>query len=377
MRGLPRRTFLRLFGAACAYGASQGLRPLSVRAADQPPVRVLLFGGTPIVQASVNGYVLTPRSVTERLSGPQAVLAIRGAPLLDLAVTTAAGDTLERRYPGTLLVQADGSSLTFVNIVDVETYVAAVLSAEVSASWAKEALLAQAIAIRTFAARAQAGSGTRAYDVVDGTASQVYPGIRGSDDVFTGVAQATAGQMLTFGGAPAAVFYSSCCGGHTASLEELTGRPSPPYLLGIADGTAGEAAYCSASPYYRWSNMLPADALARAVGMPDGRLDSLTVSERWPDGRVKTVVASGPATSVRLDGRTFYSHALDVLGYKVIPSTLFDVTKVGFDFQISGRGVGHGVGMCQWGARGRADDGMNAQQILAAYFPGTTLTDPG
>ncbi len=373
-----RRRFLRLvLGAACGYGASHSIWVASARAAGQPPVRVLLFGGTPVVQAAVNGYTMTPQSVAARLSDPQGVLAITGAPLLDLAVTTAAGGTLERRYPGTLLVQTNGSSLSFVNIVDVETYVAAVLSAEVSPSWAREALLAQAIAIRTFAARAQAGSGTRAYDVVDGTASQVYPGVGERYAVFRTAAQATAGQVLTFDGMAAAVFYSSCCGGHTASLEELTGRASPPYLQGVADGDAGLAAYCSASPYYHWSNMVPADALARAVGMPDERLDSLTITERWPDGRVKTVVASGPLSSVRLDGHTLYRRALDILGYKVIPSTLFDVTKVGLDFQIAGRGVGHGVGMCQWGARGRADDGMNAQQILAAYFPGTTLTGPG
>jgi len=63
-----------------------------------------------------------------------------------------------------------------------------------------------------------------------------------------------------------------------------------------------------------------------------------------------------------------------VLGYKVIPSALFDVTRNGAGFDFIGHGVGHGVGMCQWGARGRADAGMSATQILAAYFPGTVVS---
>ena len=78
-----------------------------------------------------------------------------------------------------------------------------------------------------------------------------------------------------------------------------------------------------------------------------------------------------------VDGHAFYARAGSELGYKVVPSALFDIVagiSPGAGYVISGRGVGHGVGMCQWGAQGRARAGQTAEQILEAYFPGSTLT---
>nr|MDQ6926983.1 SpoIID/LytB domain-containing protein [Candidatus Eremiobacteraeota bacterium] len=163
------------------------------------------------------------------------------------------------------------------------------------------------------------------------------------------------------------------CGGHTAAVAEIGGQPVD-YLGGIPDVDARGAAYCSGSPYFHWRNSLPASALARALDVRAGDIADVSVSQRWPDGRVKTLaLARKDGSQTVVNGRTFHSRALATLGYKVIPSTLFDVSRAGDDFVISGHGVGHGVGMCQWGARGRAEAGMNAAQILAAYFPGTAL----
>jgi stage II sporulation protein D len=113
--------------------------------------------------------------------------------------------------------------------------------------------------------------------------------------------------------------------------------------------------------------------MARIVDVPPAQLNSIAVVGRWPDGRVKTITAGGSSFTVTLNGREFYARALRVLGYKVIPSTLFDVTRDDQGFSLVGHGVGHGVGMCQWGARGRAEAGMSAAQIIQAYFPGTRL----
>jgi SpoIID/LytB domain protein len=73
-----------------------------------------------------------------------------------------------------------------------------------------------------------------------------------------------------------------------------------------------------------------------------------------------------------MDGRVFYGRCGALLGYKVLPSTMFTVAPdAGGGYRFAGHGIGHGIGMCQWGARGRADAGMDAAAILAAYFPGT------
>ena len=113
--------------------------------------------------------------------------------------------------------------------------------------------------------------------------------------------------------------------------------------------------------------------MSKIFAMPAGDLDNVMVNERWPDGRVKSLQATATSNFSVLGGRQFYELALSILGYKVIPSTFFDIRKRGSDFVLTGQGVGHGIGLCQWGARGRADLGMVAEDILEAYFPGTTI----
>ncbi|HKW44801.1 MAG TPA: hypothetical protein VJN22_04030, partial [Candidatus Eremiobacteraceae bacterium] len=95
-------------------------------------------------------------------------------------------------------------------------------------------------------------------------------------------------------------------------------------------------------------------------------------SETWPEGRVKRLRArSRHGFDNVMDGRVFYGRCGSLLGYKVVPSTMFRVEADAGGYRFTGRGIGHGIGMCQWGARGRAEARMSAAEILAAYFPGT------
>jgi stage II sporulation protein D len=340
-------------------------------------VRVRLFSTADVVRLAVNDVAIDAETATVTQNGTtrplgDAVLELSGAPLL-VTATTRPGSTIAHSYAGTLYAALRQGEILAVNVVAIESYVASVMSAEVSPGWATEALRAQAIAVRTYAAHAAIANAARDYDLRDDTSSQVYPGIDGLAPSLTAAAQDTSGQIIGFGGAPASVFYSSSCGGHTAASEELTGLLGPPYLNGVSDADPRGMAYCAIAPYFRWTNDVAADAMAKVIGVPPGELASVRVTERWPDGRVKSVLATGSIVSLSLTGRDFYQRALALLGYKVIPSALFDIQRTGADFRFVGQGVGHGVGMCQWGARGRAQAGMSAAQILAAYFPGTNL----
>ena len=330
---------------------------------------VRLDAGSASVDASAGTITANGSSQT---IGSQTV-ELSANPFLDVVAHTSAGASLTRRYPGYIFVELSDGFLHIINHVDFETYVASVMSSEISPGWPLESLHAHAIAIRTYAAHSRLSSATRDYDVNDDTTSQVY---RGTGDVapsLYGAAHDTAGLIVTEGAAPATVFYSSSCGGHTASSTELTGLPAPPYLGGVPDIDPSRRAYCANAPYFRWTNAVSADAMSRVVDVAADQLNAISVAQRWPDGRVRSVTVTSPSATTTLDGREFYSRALSVLGYKVIPSALFDVTRDGQNFNFTGHGVGHGVGMCQWGTRGRADAGMNAAQILSAYFPGTAI----
>ena len=360
---MRRRRFVIGLGATGVF-MLLGKYGVRASAAASRPIRVHLFSGYTLRSALIGGVRVDASSAPTEISqqsGP-----------IDVVATMSDGSTIERHYAGKILSAAVDGDLAIYNDVDIESYVASVMASEISSSWQTEALKAQAIAIRTYGVRRMHHTRPALSDVTDDTTNQVYHGIDSIVDSLRAATTATARQMVVADGAPADVWYHSACGGHTASSSEITGEPAPPYLQGFADTDSNGHAFCASSPYYSWRNALPASALA-SVAEVDA-LSSISISQRWPDGRVKTVhVVSASGAAQDIDGHHFYSRATAVLGYKVVPSSFFDITPAAGGYVLSGHGVGHGVGMCQWGAQGRARAGQDAATILAAYFPGTTI----
>ena len=380
---MKRGTFLAGAAAAGVTIASgrRAFGDASARVA-QRTVRVHIFSGLRVDRVDVSSQ--RPLSITsggQTQSMPSISLDASAGPATivpgDLATIAAHiedGSTISRRYAGAFSISGGDGGLLIVNAVDLEPYVGSVMESEISPSWHPEALKAQAIAVRTYALRRVEKRASFAYDVTDDTTNQVYHGTDGITPPMTAAANATEGRVLVFNDEPADVWYHSACGGHTADPVEIAGTPGPSYLLGIADVDASGHAYCDASPYSRWRNSIAGAEIATVFGIEGKTLSALTVTERWPEGRVKIIRASfSDGAAAETAGHMFYSRAGLRLGYKVIPSTFFDVALSGDAGIFTGRGVGHGVGMCQWGAQGRARAGQTAKAILAAYFPGTTL----
>jgi stage II sporulation protein D len=269
--------------------------------------------------------------------------------------------------PGTAVrvLLPDGSIVT----LDLETYLYGVVPTETPASWPPAALQAQAIIARTYALQKRTLS--RPYDLVSTDADQRYGGPGAARPSSTAAVDATRGQTLSYLGGSASVFYSSCCGGHSADVAELWGRNALPYLRGVPDP------YCTASPDYRWQRSVPLDR-ARAVLADRVAGTPVTAELDDPDdsGRPRTVairddtgaeaVLSVSDLRARLGADTVRSLWLR----DIVISRTQAVSLV----VIEGSGRGHGVGLCQWGARGMALAGGAARDILAQYFPGTTVT---
>lgn len=337
-------------------------------------VRVRLFTGQSLIRADVTGAGAdgTPVLFSFDADTKFKPTVIGGGVPLTVTAYDADGLVASRRYAGTVTVAPDPAGILIINTVDSESYTASVLAAEMSPGWHVESLKAQAIATRTYALRAALKS-KRPYDLGDDTSSQVYHGMDAVADRFTSAVQATAGLTLFAGEAIAEVFYSAACGGHTASASEINGGTAPSYLRGIADVDGGGNAYCAKAPYFSWQNVIPSGSLERIFDLESGDLTDVDANATWPDGRVKSLKArSRRGFKNTMDGRVFYARCGALLGYKVVPSTMFRVAPDAGGYRFTGHGIGHGIGMCQWGARGRADAGMNANAILAAYFPGTT-----
>jgi stage II sporulation protein D len=269
-----------------------------------------------------------------------------------------------RLFRGTFVRTVDGS---IVNVVDLEQYLYAVVSREMPTSWLPATLQAQAICSRTYVL--QRSNPRRDYDVVPSEVDQVYLGIAEESPAARSAVDATAGQVLRFGGGFASVAYSSCCGGHTEASADAWGGTFVPYLAGVT------CSYCTASPNYRWSAAVARDTIAQRFAnqlAPLGTLQNVAITQLDGSGRARGFELQADRGSTIVKGSAF---RLGV-GPRIVRSLL--ITNLRSDAQsgqvaIDGGGLGHGVGLCQWGAQGLALAGGSAPQILAFYFPGTQI----
>lgn len=258
--------------------------------------------------------------------------------------------------------------MALVTTIDVDQYLQGVVPLESPPSWPSAALEAQAIVARTFALGRRSIS--RPYDVQANDSDQHWGGVEAEHPASTAAVQATRGRTLTYAGAAASVFYSACCGGHTADSVSAWGGATFPYLRGVPDP------YCAQAPDYRWSRSVPLDRAVAAFGSrTGGTLVGAALGAPDATGRPRTVALLGTAeaTIPVVEFRR-------AIGYDVVRSLWLRLVRIE-DTQaaprlvIEGSGHGHGVGLCQWGARYFASAGGSAVAILALYFPGTAVTN--
>jgi stage II sporulation protein D len=295
-----------------------------------------------------------------------------------------------RPYRGEAMVVASGDEVIVVNRLPIEDYLRGVVPLEIGERQANEhaAVEAQAIAARSYAWAHLAPS--QRFDVRATVDDQVYGGARAERPVSDAAVAATTGQVLRYAGRIADAPYHSTCGGMTAEPGEVwTGEAGAPYLRRVDDHIPGSSrAYCDISPRYEWEREMTAEQVGAAVtrylrsrGSSEsiGDARSLRVESHTPSGRVGVLAVSGTGGETTLRGNAI-RYALRSTGGELLNSTYFSVessgssgTSGGRRFTIRGRGYGHGIGMCQWGAIGRARAGQDAITILQTYYPGTSV----
>ncbi|HEY4485994.1 MAG TPA: SpoIID/LytB domain-containing protein [Nitrospiria bacterium] len=309
-----------------------------------------------------------PFSSVEIHSGsPGLSIQGRATPYSQLAVSSSDGllqinDLLVR---GTAQIFLKGDTLLVVNTLDLEDYLKGVVPVEIAPDWGDAALKAQAVIARTYALYQKQQNGSREYDLLATTADQVYHG-RSAERPATDQAVAeTRGRILTFGGAPILAAYHSTSAGPTENAASVWGMDLP-YLQGVS------CPFDAGSPHYRWVKSLPMKVVEErfsAAGYAIGTIAGLSPYQWTPAGRVDRVriLHSGGELLIRA------ADLRRILGYTEIRSTRFVVEKNGRDLRISGMGSGHGVGLCQWGAKEMAEMGYAFEKILSYYYPGTRL----
>ena len=250
----------------------------------------------------------------------------------------------------------------------LEVYVGRVLAGEAAPNSPPASLEALAIAIRTYTLSNRTKHAADGFDLCDQTHCQV---MRTATPATERAALATAEQMLTWQGAPAQVFYSASCGGRSEKPSNVwPGATDLPYLpVHDDDGCGG---------FPVWTVELADADLQRALiaGGFRGTLRDVRVLGRNESGRVARIALDGMTPS-EVSGQDLRMVVGRTLGFQHLQSTQFDLRRSGRVSRFSGRGAGHGVGMCVIGSMKLAARGESAPQILQRYFPGTTLSVSG
>ena len=267
-----------------------------------------------------------------------------------------------------------------VNVLPLEDYVASVVDSEMPAAFPDEARKAQAIVARTYALyQKQVAEPGALADLFASTRSQKYLGyqyreggrlLSGESDAGRKIAEVTRGNVCHYRGQIFCTYYCAVCGGSTVHGSDVFVDAAPPLVSVKCD-------FCREARLYRWTaEILKADLQRelgpwlREHGRKPGTLKTVSLARSNPsEGALPEFDVTVDRQSLRISG----TELRQLLTGRGLFSSRFTIVDEGKKLQINGRGHGHGVGLCQWGARGQALEGRTCEQILRYYYPGSTM----
>jgi len=326
-----------------------------------------------------------------------------------------------------------GGDITVVNVVDMEDYIKGVIPYEMNTLWPLEALKAQAICARTYAALRYDTHKSYGFDLCRTVCCQTYLGTNSAGEGSDRAVEETAGEYITYDGELCSVFYFSSDGGATENCENVFTQPLP-YLRGVYDPyeeyvdtgrknwsftyTAEEITNILQSKGYNCSRIVSITPTYTAMGniyslkFTDSNGKNWTFSkynassilyssaygkytysmrftvkgEGQPDNTILYANSNrdvlediGEVYAVGSDGtvqKLANQDTISVLtgsGVEEISIIGSGATITADRYVISGSGWGHNVGMSQFGAKAMAEQGMTYKEILEFYFTGVTI----
>ncbi|MEE2925133.1 MAG: SpoIID/LytB domain-containing protein [bacterium] len=294
-------------------------------------------------------------------------------------------------YRGKLKLFEDRfGKLTVVNLIDIESYLYGVIKSEMLINSPIEALKAQAVVARTYAIRNKDKFRKEGFGLTDDVRSQVYNGIEDEHPIARKVVKDTHGKILIYENEPISGFYHSACGGSTLASKDWHGK-GVPYLK------SKECKWCSGYKNYVWDYELSFAGLSGYLNQKGKKIRKIKKVnfEHDKNGRVKLVHISHQDGKLKISGTAFRQ----MISASKVRSTIFksidilknDSSKSNSEEEIAvmqilmnynrrfsklklrGTGFGHGVGLCQWGAKGLAKQKLKYPDILKYYFTGVNL----
>lgn len=289
----------------------------------------------------------------------------------------------DKYYKGAFRIAAQNNKIQVINTLTLEEYVRGVLPVEMPVGKGTEnfeVLKAFAICVRTYAIKKLNSNNN--FDIYNDVRDQVYGG-EGSERIISNkAASETRGLILTYNNSPAATFYHSTCGGYTEDGTNVFQTKNAPYLQSIKDG---DDPLCSISPKFQWtekyseSEFIKRLRTAGLISGSDWKLDKININTKFRSGRVNelqiTLQGNGGDDKVlKLHGNNIRKILRKADDTAILNSTLFEISiNENNNVVITGKGNGHGVGLCQWGAINLSRQGKDFVYILSHYYPGTKI----
>src|SRR3989337_596019 len=264
------------------------------------------------------------------------------------------------RYRGEIrVIQQFNNNFSVIEEVDLESFISGVLGSEMPSTWNEEALRAQAVTARTYAMYKKKVRRNEFYhlDMLE----LAYRGMSSESPRLNKIVQDTKGVVMVYNWNIFPAYFHSTCGGHTEDVGSVFGKDSIPPLSGVVCN------YCNNSKYSRWSTDIGKFEIERRLREAKVYVSNISTVKAIDPGagkhgsRVEIVSASG---SKEMNANVFRL----LVGPNYLYSTAFDSKNNGKSIIFSGRGWGHGVGLCQYGAQAMAEKGFQWTALLKHYY---------
>lgn len=269
-----------------------------------------------------------------------------------------------KTYSNMFTIVKSTGSLLLINNVSLEDYLVGIVSSEIGSKWPIESAKAQAVASRTYALKKNVSKKDALYDLETNVNDQVYLGTQNENSLAKSSVEQTKGEVLLKEGKIIHAYFHSCCGGMTELASHVWQGAMGPQII--------EDPYCKMQQNSEWTLNISKEKISSLLTKSNRTLSpkfdiSATKFENSP--RVDKIIFTDDV-GMQMVGS---NELRKILGYNNLRSTWFELKDLGEEIEFTGKGFGHGVGMCQWGARGMASSGKNYKEILDFYYNGTKV----
>lgn len=277
-----------------------------------------------------------------------------------------------KRYKRNIVLRINNrKKLTVINELWLEEYICGIMTKEVSPAWSFESLKAQAVVARTFAIKNLGKHASSGFGLCSQTHCQVYGGFESEDERSNKAVYDTVGDVLKYNGEMINALYHSSCGGRTEDVRNVwndSKTENPEYFTGVKCG------FCEKDKWYNWSasiSVKTVGSILRSFGYKVGDVKKIKTVGRTASDRVKEILIEHSKGKLWLRSNRFRM----AMNPNILRSTNFTVKIKNGVAYFRGHGWGHGVGMCQWGAKGMADAGWDYKKILEHYYLGAEIVN--